>query len=134
MLPRQFFDEAPHGASFTALRLFKTTADAPESLQELMVLNKFLISFRTLDNDLGMAVHRQHRRISRLLQPADKAFGVPLKVTQGVNIFKVHHTCNLHYIYCDNKSSWEGAWRSSLEGGPAISYSRPFAAQCFLGC
>src|SRR5258708_13794098 len=24
------------------------------------------------------------------------------------------------------------AWRSSLEGGPAISYSRPFAAQCFL--
>src|SRR5258708_15452543 len=24
------------------------------------------------------------------------------------------------------------AWRASLEGGPAISYSRPFAAQCFL--
>jgi hypothetical protein len=20
-----------------------------------------------------------------------------------VNIFKVHHTCNLHYIYCDHK-------------------------------
>ncbi len=115
MLPRQFFDEAPHGASFTALRLFKTTADAPESLQELMVFDKFLISFRALDNDLGMAVHRQHRRISRLLQPTDKALGVPLKIAQGVNIFEVHGTCNLHYIYCDNKSS-RGARLEVLPG------------------
>ncbi len=105
MPAHQFFDETSHGAPFAALRLFKTTADTPEGLQELMFLDKFLISFRALDNDLGVAVYRQHRRISRPLQLADKAFGVPLKVTQGVNIFQVHHTCNLHYIYCDSQES-----------------------------
>jgi hypothetical protein len=99
---RQIFDEAAHRASFTALRLFKTMSDAPESLQELMVFDKFLISFRALDNDFGMTVYRQHRRISRSLQLADKAFGVPLEVAQGVNLnLKARHICNLHYIYCE---------------------------------
>ena len=89
MLLGERFKEFSHWPAFAPFGLFESAADAPDALQQLVVVEKLLICFSALDDNPSLAVDGEDGRLPRLLQPPDVLFGVPLEVAQGMSVGKV---------------------------------------------
>ncbi len=86
MFPGDFLQELPNGLSLTLSGLFESAMDASDTLQELLVIQKTLISLHALDDDFGMAIDGQDRRLTGNLQFANLRLDVSLELTQRLDV------------------------------------------------
>jgi len=69
--------------------LFQPAADAADAVQQLAVVQEFLIRCGALHNHLRFCVHGENGRLAGLLQLADVNLGVTLKVAQRMDVDEV---------------------------------------------
>ena len=98
MLTRQRLYQRSKRPSFTALYLLESSGDSPHGFQKFVAFKELLIRGSALDDDLGLAIHREDCGLPGLLKLPDEAIGVPLKLAQGMDVLKIDHACNLQQI------------------------------------
>jgi hypothetical protein len=75
-----------HRATFAEFRACQSFLDGLDGFQPLREIERSLMGFRILHDQLGLAVDGEHQRMTSLLE-LDREFGrVALKVRQWVNI------------------------------------------------
>lgn len=101
----QSLKEFSHGPAFSTLGLLQSPAYTADAVQQLTVVQKFLIRFGALHNNFRFSVHRENGRLTGLLKPADVVLGIALKIAQGMDIGDMEgHALNLHAIACLHKT------------------------------
>ena len=99
MFAGELVEEGAHGPAFPATRLFKSTADASNRFEQVLVVEKLLVGCCALDHDLGLAVYREDSGLPGFFKLANHILSVSLKFAQGVDVGKIQtHTMNLHEI------------------------------------
>ena len=82
MFFRESLKESSHGPAFPTLGLFQSPAYAADAVQQVAVIQEFLIRLSALHNHFRFTVHCENGRLPGLLQLADVVLGVTLKIAQ----------------------------------------------------
>jgi len=91
MFRRDFAEDLAGRAGFASAGFGKAPAEQVDRASLLRIFQQLLVGGGALNDELGLAIHREHLRASRLLEPAKVPPGVTLKISERTNVCQIDH-------------------------------------------